>query len=205
MASPQRALSAGWQPFQPKTIPANCAERGIRTPRYEAKGLLPLVKTHSIESIRELIGTDRRDVVREFDLLVLRLPRHPERMRTIKLRKCPDCARLSPQLRADIFAHFHAGWTNKQILKTFDVGYQNVRALSKKFYLHHNRDGRSGRGHPLPESQRQEMIHLMTLGWNDKQILQKVGCSPSLCARSACNGEVRARIGAVAARYRPKN
>jgi uncharacterized protein YerC len=139
--------------------------------RVQAKTLLPLLKNHSVESIRALIGKDRLPVLREFDLLALRLPRHHERMRCLRLRKRPNRSAFSPELRAEMCGLVRAGVARKEIMKRFGQSYQTVLKITKGV-----RSPNLGRWNPMPESQKLEMIRLMKLGWTDKQVLQKVGC-----------------------------
>jgi hypothetical protein len=69
-------------------------------PKYEARGLLKLLKNpgESISSLRELIGTspERAGVLREFERLVLRLPKNHARP---KLSKPTGDPHRKPQKR----------------------------------------------------------------------------------------------------------
>ena len=104
-------------------------------PKSEARGLIELARTgETIESLRALIGfsPERRATLRAFDLLVLHLPRHPERMRKLVLRKrCNGCA-LSDELRAEVIALLKAGWPQTRIVRRVPVGPGIVLGLSKE-------------------------------------------------------------------------
>ena len=76
----------------------------------QARTLLGLLESHSVESVRQIIGTtpERLPILREFDLLTLHLPRHPERMRGRLRVRCNGTA-LSPFLRALVDCVFACG------------------------------------------------------------------------------------------------
>jgi transposase len=103
------------------------------SPRVQARTLLGLLESHSVESVRQIIGTtpERLPILREFDLLTLHLPRHPERMRGRLRVRCNGTA-LSPFLRALVIACLRAGWTQERILEKYPVGPGVVLRLSKE-------------------------------------------------------------------------
>ena len=112
----------------------------------EAKGLLPLLNTgQSIEDIRRLIGPGRRSVLRAFDILVLRLPKHPERQKKLRLRQKCNGRALPLELRNEIIALLRAGWSQKKILKKYRVGPGAVLRLSKEIHASFLKKGGRGR------------------------------------------------------------
>lgn len=101
-------------------------------PAKEARGLLSLLQTNSVESVRQTIGMnpERLPVLREFDLLTLHLPRS-KRMRG-RLRVRCNGRTLSPFLRALVLACLRNGWPQRRILQKYPVGPGVVLRLSKE-------------------------------------------------------------------------
>ena len=107
--------------------------------------LLPLLKTHSVQDIRDMIGVERRDVLRAFDLLSMRIPKNPERHPTLELRKRCNGRALSPELRTEIISVLRAGWSQRRILERYPVGPGAVLKLSKQVGASFLKPGGRGR------------------------------------------------------------
>jgi hypothetical protein len=154
-------------------------------PTIEARRLLPLLlQGETIASLRALIGDapERRGVLRAFDLLVLHLPRHPERQKRLKLRQRANGAELSKLLRDEVALYLTAGWSQRQVREKCPVGYGAVRKIARELqaaYLY-----RRGRGRKfLPETW-QRILEAVKSGRTEQSIAAEFECDTEIIRKA---------------------
>ena len=147
-------------------------------PKTEALALLKLLLRggETIQSLRALIGfaPDRRPVLREFDLLTLRLPKHPEHQKKLRFRQKCNGRALSAELRNEIVVLLKAGSTQKKILEKYPVGPGVVLKIAKEIGASYLKP--RGRGRRFSPGTWQKILAAVKSGRTSRDIEREFKC-----------------------------
>jgi hypothetical protein len=101
----------------------------------EARSLLALLRTgETVDGLRKLIGNspERRKVLFAFDLLAQQIPKHPEKMRTVKLRMHSNGSAAGPALRAEIIRLLNLNLSQRKVCARLKIARSVVEQVARE-------------------------------------------------------------------------
>jgi hypothetical protein len=143
----------------------------------EARNLLPLLRTETVQAVRALIA-DRREVRLSFDCLIAR-----RRRRGKGFRKNVDTKAVSMELRNEIGRLLRLGWSHKRILATLNCGpwiiYRIARRIRASYFKH-------GRGRRFSPEQMDKMRAAIKSGKTSVTIEREFHIDPHTVWKLRC-------------------